>query len=312
VRVLRAWPLLAVAALVQCSRDKDRAAPVTSASSTASAVRDPPSTDDEVQSVYPLDSGAPDPLAQRLCAALHDLPEQRRAECCSKKPGVVFTGECVRMLTAAIHFKAVSLDAGDVDRCSAAMSEAYGGCEWVGPWPPETPAACAGIVHGVLATGARCRSSLECSEGLHCHGAGPTSAGVCGMPRDEGQACGTAVDSLATYTKQERTQRAHPACKGYCDHSRCAAPIPIGGACKSDDQCADASCGSRTCAPHHTAKLGEPCPTGECEPGARCLDGTCISRRPSGSTCTSAFECLGDCLKSDGGRGVCGPRCDLR
>lgn len=72
------------------------------------------------------------------------------------------------MLTGALRFRAVSLDVADVNRCIAAMGRDYEGCDWVGPYPPDTPNECLGIVHGTLTRGARCRSSLECVNGLRC------------------------------------------------------------------------------------------------------------------------------------------------
>src|SRR5690348_13024508 len=68
------------------------AAPPPSASGLAAQIVEP---EDDVRPVYPSDAGPPNPLAQRFCAALHDVPEQRRATCCKEKPGLVVTSECV-------------------------------------------------------------------------------------------------------------------------------------------------------------------------------------------------------------------------
>jgi hypothetical protein len=300
-------------ALTHCSKDKaHEAAPLASSSASLAGSGTPEPGEDAVQSVYPLEAGPPDPLVVKLCQVLHDLPEQRRATCCDQKPAVVFTSECVRTLTSAVRFKAVSLDPVEVDRCAAAMGTAHDGCDWVGPWPPETPRECEGIVHGKLAVGARCRSSLECTEGLRCHGAGPTSPGLCGLPHGTGDACGAAVDTLAVFTKQSRADETHPECQGACDHLRCAPLVPLGGACRSARQCGDAGCAAGKCAPHVIGKVGEPCPTGECEEGLRCSGGACIARKPSGAPCKGDFECSGACIKTDGGATVCGRRCDVR
>ena len=299
-----------------CSKDPDRAgpepAPSASVTPAAKDAQTAEPSEDSVTSVYPLDAGAPDPLVHKLCAALHDLPEQRRAACCQSTPSIVFTSECNRTLTAAVHFKAVALESAEVDRCIEAMGRAYDGCEWVGPWPPEMPAECEGIIHGVLAKDARCRSSLECAEGLRCQGAGPTSAGRCGPPRPDGSACGAAVDPLVAFAKQTNANVAHPECTGYCDHLRCDALVPMGGVCRVNAQCANGGCAAGKCVPHVVAKPGEACPTGECSEGARCLEGKCVQRKPSGAVCKSDFECLGGCVKSDGGAAMCGRRCDVR
>ncbi len=304
---------IAIAALAaaSCSKDKEAPAPSPSASVTGAA-SSAPEPDDTVSSVYPLDAGPADPVVQKLCTALHDVPEQHRAACCDQKPGLVFTGECVRTLTGAVRAGAVALEAAEVDRCVAAMGTTYDGCDWVGPWPPEVPAACEGIVHGKLTQGVRCRSSLECKPGLRCQGVGPTSPGLCAPPHESGSACGAAVDALAAFTKQSKLDAAHPECTGYCERLRCAPTTPLGGACKFAAQCGDGSCMGGKCVARVVAKVGEPCPSGDCEGDARCVSGTCTARKPEGAACTSDFECKGACLKSDGGRSVCGKRCDVR
>jgi hypothetical protein len=324
VRTLRDCIVALVASLslvaLHCDKDSQSpgsARPVPSASapplaSSAPAPSADPGEDSRQSSVYPLDAGTPDPLAQRLCSALHDLPEQRRTACCDIQPGIVFTSECVRMLTSAVRVKAASLDAAEVDRCITAMGRAHEGCEWVGPYPPDPPKECLGIVHGALARGARCRSSLECGDGLRCQGASPMAAGRCGPPRADGEACGAAVDPLVVYVKQSPEDPAHRECSGYCDHLRCASKVPNGGACRFTAQCESGGCASGKCAPVVPAKAGEACPTGECSDGSRCLLGKCVQRKPTGGACKTDFECLGACLKSDGGGSLCGRRCDVR
>jgi hypothetical protein len=319
VRIARALAVLGLLVVIHCS--KERQSPEAPDSSPSAADRGAESAEgtsrlpskDEVRPVYPVDAGPPDPLVVRLCTALHDLPEQRRAACCAQGVGVVVTGECERMLTAAVGSRAASLDAAEVDRCVAAMTKAYEGCDWVGPFPPETPEQCQGLVHGSLNAGATCRSSLECASGLRCQGVGPTRAGVCGPAREDGQACGTAVDSLAVYTKEQaQLESAHPECTGHCDRLRCAPLVALGGACRTSGQCKDGGCAAGKCAPHVLGKPGGACPTGECTDGARCVSGQCALRRPEGSACKTDLECRGGCIKGDGGLGVCGKRCDLR
>jgi len=268
--------------------------------------------EDEVRPVYPTQAGAPSPLAQRLCGALQELPARRRAECCGGSPGSLLTGECVRMLGAALSSGAVKLEAPAVDACVQALEQAHQGCEWIGPQAPPVPSACLGILRGTLASGARCRSSLECAEGQRCHGVGPTDTGVCGPPGAPGQLCALSVDALATYTRQDTLDEAHPECQGHCSKRLCAEPVARGGACVHEGQCAPGlHCAEGKCAEGERAGLGQPCVNGGCQEGARCIQGVCATPKPTGAACERDGECLGGCVRPDGGRaGTCGPRCD--
>lgn len=280
--------------------------------SPPSAAAQPSGAEDEVRPVYPTQAGAPSPLAQRLCEAIQEIPARRRAACCQGSPSVLLTGECVRMLSVALSSGAVKLAAPDVDACVQAMEHAHQGCEWVGPQPPAMPAACLGIMQGTLALGARCRSSLECAEGLSCHGVGPTDMGVCGPPSEVGQLCALSVDALATYTRQDTLEEKHPECQGHCAKRQCATPVAIGGACVFEAQCAPGlHCAAGKCAEGEFAGLGQPCVNGSCGDGARCIQGTCVAPKPAGASCAFDGECLGGCIRPDGGHGgTCGPRCD--
>ncbi len=270
--------------------------------------------DDDIRAVYPDDAGPPDPVVRRFCAALHDLPEQRRDACCATTPALVLTGECTRTLTAAIGFKAVSIASADVDACEQAMQTAYAGCEWVGPFPPEVPAACLGVVKGQLPVGRRCRSSLECAADMRCHGVGPTATGRCGAPSADGEKCGGSADALAGYTRQNDTDARHPECKGWCERTKCAAKVAVGGACSLGSACGEGKlCVAGKCAVAAPAKVGEACPGEACETGAQCIKGKCQARKTAGATCAADFECLGGCVKGDaGGKGVCGKKCGAR
>ncbi len=285
-------------------------APSASSFDTSEAV----SADEEVRPVYPADAGPPDPLVLRLCAALHDVPENRRAACCEQKPGVALTSECARTLTFALANKAIAVDAADVDKCAAASQAMYEGCDWVGPFVPEAPDECLGIIKGQLATGKRCRSSLECAGDMRCHGLGPTTMGKCGTASPDNEKCGGSADTLASYTRQGNVDAHHPECKGYCNRTKCAALIGAGGACTFGAACGVGKlCVDRKCATAAPAKFGDACPGGACEKNALCMQGRCVARKPSGVACSTDFECLGGCIKSDGGaKGTCGKRCDLR
>src|SRR4029077_15522572 len=76
--------------------------------------------EDTVQSVYPREA-KPDARAVRLCTALHELPQRRRAECRRTTAGVLFTSECVRTLSASLASGAVTMDDDEVEACAAAM-----------------------------------------------------------------------------------------------------------------------------------------------------------------------------------------------
>jgi hypothetical protein len=268
--------------------------------------------DDEVHPVYPLDAGPPDPLAARLCHVLHDVPEEKRAACCSVSPAVVLTSECVRVLTASLRFKAITLDAVGIDACAAALDKALEGCEWPGPFPPALPAVCKALIKGTLSERARCRSSLECAGTLRCQGVGPTTIGRCGPAAADGERCGGSSDPLASFTRQD--EETHPECAGWCNRARCAPLVALGGTCALAAACgAGKLCVSGKCAVAVAAKAGEPCPGGACEGGAICVSGKCMARKPSGAACATDFECVGGCMRADGGtKGTCGKKCSVR
>jgi hypothetical protein len=276
---------LALATVVACSRTSTISGTesgVTAAESVSASSEGAPT----VRPVYPLDASAPDPLATHLCTALHEVPAKRRAECCSATPGVLVTSECVRMLSAALHFDAVSVDPVKVDACIQGIETTYAGCDWVGPNTPQPPEACEGtLVVGKLGVGALCRSSLECAAGLRCQGVGPTQPGTCGAPKDDGAPCGGTVDPLAVYVRQNHFESTHPECKGWCNRRVCAAPVERGTPCSPQTRCAE---------------------------GLACVDGKCgnprpatpVVRRPAGATCKADAECLGGCVN-----GTCGMKC---
>jgi hypothetical protein len=226
---------LALLAASGCSR-KSGNATTDAAPAPAAASAIAPSTasgepgSDELKPVYPADAGPPDPLAARLCDALHALPAKRLAACTSKPAGPaagIVQGQCVRTLTAALAAHAVKLDPGDVDHCTDAMTRATTGCDWATPaaatpLPPE----CDGIVHGALSPGASCRSSLECPDGTRCQGLSTIDTGTCAAPKAAGLACNLADDMLATFARQDHFDRAHPECAGTCVARMCRPTKP--------------------------------------------------------------------------------------
>ncbi|WP_438024396.1 hypothetical protein [Sorangium sp. So ce233] len=271
---------------------------------------------DVIAPVYPKVDGAPEPLAARLCDALHALPARRKAACCGGRAGFHAAAECARALSSAARAKAVTLAPDDVGRCVEAMERSLEGCDWVAPLAAPVPPACEGIVRGALAEGARCRSSLECVDGLRCDGAGPTDAGICRAPRAAGP-CGHAVDALAAVTRQTRHADAHPECRGHCAGRACADDVPLGGRCEAHAACGrDRRCVDGRCSDAPLPPAGAACLGGLCAPGARCVDGRCAAPKAEGEACARDGECRAACVRPDGravasggAAGVCGKRC---
>ncbi|APR82932.1 Hypothetical protein A7982_08281 [Minicystis rosea] len=274
----------------------------TTASASVTAAPGAPA-ERELQPVYPVDAGAPDPLAQRFCDAIHVLPEKRAGECCGARgaAGEVMGGQCVRTLTFALSQHAVSLAAADVDRCVEAMTQATAGCDWVTPGGrAPIAAACEGIIKGTIAEKTACRSSLECSGNLRCQGLSTIDMGKCGPAKEAKQACNLAVDMLATFTRQEQVNRDHPECEGHCVRARCETSIAEGGVCESDAVCGKGHCAGGKCTSAPLPAVGEAC-TDSCVPGARCFKGKCIAPHAEGEACSANEECRGACERGDGG-----------
>jgi hypothetical protein len=316
----------------------ESAAPDSDAASAANAA-DAASSDD-IDSVYPIDPSAKvEPLAQKLCNGLSEMPEKKRAACCSTTPGIIIATECARTLSAAIKYKAVELTEDAVNACVSAFEKTLEGCDWVGPFPPGPPRECQNIVKGLLHEGAKCRSSLECAGSLRCRGVGPTTAGKCTVARPVGELCGGTTDTLATYVRQTDLDKQHPECAtGHCIKHRCATPLVADEVCHLTMDCAEGlQClpgsgpgkqdakrpgqadkkGTRlpdrkcTARPLPT-KEGEACPGGICGGDLQCIMSKCTARKAGGETCTNDFECRGGCVKGGAATGKCGPRCDIR
>jgi hypothetical protein len=246
-------------------------------------------TDDKLPVQRPVESGPPDPLAQRFCDALHALPAARKAECCGGGSSTGLAGECTRVLSEAVRKGAVQLDRAAVDRCAQSRQRELAGCGWVRPQPPSPPEACRTVVAGRLADGAACRSSLACAAGLHCRASG-SAKGVCTAPDRPGTACGQSLDLLTSYTLQEVTA-SHPDCSGYCHRGVCAETVALGGKCLSSGQCG----------------RGNRCAAGQCVEGG---DLAASTLKEAGETCSSPFECRGWCLSKPGAtQGICGMQC---
>ncbi len=299
-----------------CSKaDGDAAAPAASAGPSApavSAAAAPTSKPDgEVQPVYPIDAGPPDPLALRFCEAVQALPEKRKGECCAgARVGIAPVDACVRTLSYALAQHAVTLAPADLDRCAEAMTAATSGCDWVTPFAISIPPACVGILDGTLAAKAPCRSSLECAAGLRCQGLSAVDLGACGAPRAARFQCGVGIDTLAAYTRQDNVDRDHPECEGRCTRGGCEDAFALGAPCKSDSQCGKSRCLAGKCAAGLLPALGAACPAGVCAPGAGCVDAVCVAPKAEGAACGSSAECRGECGLGDAGpAGTCTMRC---
>ena len=236
--------ILAVVSVGGCKRSEPVPRPSPAKAASSSTV-----VNDDSRPVYPLVTSDLDPDAARVCAALQDRPHERRAACKGTTPGVSFAAFCTSALTSAIRSGAARVDTAAAATCESAIDRSLQGCDWVGPIDAPVPLECDGFIHGLRGEGASCRSSLECVEGLRCHGVGPTAVGRCGHPRADGEACGVAVDPLVAYARQDRVERAHPECTGFCSDHVCAARAPRGGACRATVGCtAEDVCVDRRCA----------------------------------------------------------------
>lgn len=228
-----------------------------------------------------------------LCSALHELPTRRRAECCAEPPVAVYFDECVRLLSSAVRARTVSIDGSKVTQCAARVAETTGGCEWVAPTLAAPPVECDGAVRGLVDEGGRCTSSLECRGALHCRGQGATTPGVCKAPEPVGGACGTSVDSLATYLGVRALEERKPQCGDFCDLTthRCAAKPAVGAACNASVNCAfDQACRNRRC---------------------ELLEDTPRDRRsPPGGACVTDLDCrAGGCVTNAAGERLCAKKC---
>jgi hypothetical protein len=243
---------------------------------------------------------APAATPERLCDVLQGLPERRKAECCATSSSAGLAAACAAELSRAVRDGAVSVEAADVDRCAADSARALQGCDWVTPYLPAPPPSCRGIVRGRRDAGAACRSSLECRDDFHC------SAGVCAPPGTAGASCTGAPDALTTVARQIGDGR-HPECTGYCFRGRCTAPVPAGGACAADQECAAGThCVARRCVDGPRPTLGEPCEGSTCDGGLVCIAGHCTPPQDVGASCTEPADCRATCVA-----GTCATKCSV-
>jgi hypothetical protein len=260
-----------------------------------------PDTEDGVHPNYAL-TGPVDPLAKRLCTALHEVPRQQEAACCKQKTPPTLTELCSMVVSSALRLGALQVDEAQLQACEQAQALPLD-CASAGGWNRRpAAAACSLVLKGSLAEGKRCRSSLECAGEQRCVGSGPTDLGACAPARKKSGSCGTAVDALATYLPGD-LDLTRPQCEGYCDHHRCKPAVPAGQACETALQCGPGSrCEKKVCVAG-LVPAGQPC-DGPCAAGLVCIDKVCSPPKKAGQACKTAFECQGGCIK-----GVCGMKC---
>jgi hypothetical protein len=259
--------------------------------------------DETVQPVFDA-TGPVLPEATRLCNAVHALPEERTAACCHRAPSASFAAQCAAVLSSALRGKNLSLDTARLDTCVADLERVHAGCEWVGPIGVPMPHSCDNLLVGKVASGARCRSTLECEGALRCLGSGPTDTGVCGEARGTGGACRLSVDGLGPQLAMD-VDRTHPECQGFCDHHRCQPRLAPGATCVTSGQCpAEQRCLAGKCATAGKGGAGQACSDDECTDGLRCVFGRCVAPKHAGESCTGLSECSGRCDQKDGG-GIC-------
>jgi hypothetical protein len=253
----------------------------------------------------PAFAASPEDLGRRLCDALQALPERRKAECCAAPAPSTLADECSHELGVSLGAGALALDAADVDRCAADTAQALQGCDWVTPRLPSAPASCRTILRGRLDVGGRCRSSLECRDGLHCAGGDASTAGFCVPPGEPGTICGGAEDILGTLARATDDDPRHAQCAGFCMRGRCTPYVAAGGACAAHRQCAPGShCASSRCVAGPPHALGEACSDAACADGLACIDGRCATAKKAGASCTSSLQCEAACVS-----GTCGMQC---
>jgi hypothetical protein len=191
-----------------------------------------------------------------------------------------------------------------VDACHKAMQSRAETCDWVGPSGIGVADECRGVFVGALAEGAKCRSNLECADGMACHDLGLTTKGTCGKPRQSG-ACMQGNDPLAPVLAHENLMQ-RPFCQGYCSAPKCLEAVPVGGDCTRRFMCGpNRTCVGGKCVDAPPPKVGEACPGGECLGNAQCLRGTCIDQVAGGKPCQTDRECVAGSCKD----GVCRTMC---
>ncbi len=300
--------LLALTACTLAARDATDA----SASNTSASNTNAPDSKDRGADADVVDATLSE--AETLCETLHDLAARRKQACCNA-PASSLSQVCSRELAAALERGAVRIDSAALDRCRNATTRSLQGCDWVGPLQPALPAECSALIAGSLKAGTRCQSSLECSDGLYCHGASPLIAGVCAAPARPGSRCERPADNLASFARAADDPR-HPSCDGICLRGQCLAAVAEGGSCHASAVCANGlSCAEGKCSSQSLPALGATCSTTSgCADSAICLDQKCAMPKAGGASCKLPFECRSlECRKNVGEEtGLCVDACQVQ
>ena len=197
------------------------------------------------------------------------------------------------------------MDAAGIDRCTQETSSELEGCGWVNPTLPPLPHGCDGLVQGTLPAGARCESSVECADGLHCKGMRPLAPGVCSAPSAARTSCEVPADNLSTLLRTRGDPR-HPECQGRCVRGECLPFVEAGGACAASSTCAP---GLNCIAGHAKNPLPRPVSRVRARPPATwdptAAPGRCVALRTPAS-CSQPFECRGLACAKHGREVVCG------
>ena len=266
----------------------------------------------DFEPVYGRDKVTPSETAEALCDAMFTLPAKRRSECCGGGAGRTLVEECGQIVTKALASGWVTIKPERSKACVAALQEKYSTCDWMGLTASQLPPACRAPFEGHRQRGESCRSTLECADGRLCVGTGPTRAGRCGDPREDGSVCGAGADVLVAYTRQSAADLPSE-CVGYCRSNRCMARAERGAECESTPNCqAGLMCLSKQCVEaRQPVAVGKPCAKDRpCADGAHCVEGVCELPRASGSSCTTAAQCAGRCEVAVGQTsGTCAPAC---
>ncbi len=248
-----------------------------------------------VKPVFPA-GVTPHPVASKLCEALHEIPNRRRAECCERKAPVSVSKRCVDIVSTALADGAIVVSLPDVEACLAAQTALHQGCDWVSITAPRAAEVCRGLYRGQRNAGQACRSSLECVGDMTCRGVGPTQEGVCGEARAEGAVCGAGIDPIGPFVRLVDGDLPSECAGGFCQKNRCRAYVAAGGACTGSAQCvAGKACVGGVCGDPVSIPVGQACDRSGCVEGARCVGGQCILPKPAGAECRSHFECRGAC-----------------
>lgn len=202
------------------------------------------------------------------------------------------------------------------------------------------PASCDGV--GTLPVGAGCANDLECASGA-C-GEGEDDCGTCIAGLDEGDACDEDVACAPLACVDGTCQEPQPdgspcdaagdCAGGACAQGECATVIIVGEgeACGGLSMCAldeellcDPEAGEcvpnppptpgaldEACAPYPVDLGGFVITVGLCEPGAGCIDDTCVAVSGPGGSCAGEETCVqstceaGTCIGADPNACACG------